>query len=156
MRIAGGLVVTADGTRKADLVVADGRIAAVEPPGGEGDVDARGCVVLPGGVDPHVHPLADIAAATTAAARGGTTTVLAFTAPRRGETPAQAYVRARDEHVPDASVEVRLHPAIWEPERLGRDELVELARLGARSVKLFTAFPELGMVASDRKLYETL
>jgi dihydropyrimidinase len=120
------------------------------------DVDARGCVVLPGGVDPHAHPLADIAAATAAAARGGTTTVLAFTAPRPGESPADAYVRARDELVPQAVVDVQLHPAIWEPERLDRAELERLRGVGARSVKLFTAFPELGMVASDRKLYETL
>jgi len=156
MRIAGGLVVTPEGAREADVVVADGRITALEAPSRGGDLDARDCVVLPGGVDPHAHPLADVAAATAAAARGGTTTVLAFTAPRPGESPADAFVRARDELLPAASVDVRLHPAIWEPERLGRSELEQLARVGARSVKLFTAFPELGMVASDRKLYETL
>src|ERR671932_464745 len=90
-------------------------------------VDTRGCVVLPGGVDPHAHPLADIEAATAAA-----------------------------ELVPRAAVDVRLHPSIWEPERLDRAELERLRAAGARSVKLFTAFPELGMVADDRKLYETL
>src|SRR5437879_5655247 len=120
------------------------------------DLDTRGCVVLPGGVDPHAHPLADVAASTAAAARGGTTTVLAFTAPFPDETAADAFVRARNELLPAASVEVQLHPAIWEPERLDRAELEQLARVGARSVKLYTAFPELGMVASDRKLYETL
>jgi len=119
-------------------------------------LDTRGCVVLPGGVDPHAHPLADVAAATTAAARGGTTTVLAFTAPRPGEAPTAAFERARDELVPQAAVDVRLHPAIWEPDRLDVAELERLRTAGARSVKLFTAFPELGMVADDRKLYETL
>lgn len=156
VRIAGGLVVTADGAREADVVVADGRIAALEPPSRDGDLDARGCVVLPGGVDPHTHPLPDLAAATAAAARGGTTTVLAFTAPRPGEPPADAFVRARDELLPAAHVDVRLHPAIWEPERLGPDELAALASVGARSVKLYLAYPELGMLPSDRKLYETL
>lgn len=156
MRIAGGLVVTPDGMREADVVVEDGRIAAVEAPTPSGDIDARDCVVLPGGVDPHTHPLADIVAATASAARGGTTTVLAFTAPRPGESASEAFRRARDELVPHATVDVQLHPAIWDPERLDRAELEQLARLGARSVKLFTAFPELGMVASDRKLYETL
>lgn len=156
MRIFGGLVVTPDGARAADVVVADGRIAAIELPSPSGDLDARGCVVLPGGVDPHAHPLADIVSATAAAARGGTTTVLAFTAPRPGEAASQAFARARDELVPQASVDVQLHPSIWEPERLDRDELERLAGIGARSVKLFTAFPELGMVATDGKLYETL
>src|SRR5439155_12919926 len=92
-------------------------------------LDTRGCVVLPGGVDPHAHPLADVAAATDAAARGGTTTVLAFTAPRPGESPAEAFVRARDELLPPASVEVQLHPSIWEPDRLGRGELADLAQV---------------------------
>ena len=156
MRIAGGLVVTPDGAREADVVAEDGRIAALAAPSPGGDVDARGCVVLPGGVDPHAHPLADVPAATAAAVRGGTTTVLGFTAPRPAESPAEAFVRARDELLTAAPVEVQLHPSIWEPERLGRVELEELARIGARSVKLFTAFPELGMVALDRKIYETL
>src|ERR671924_5263 len=114
MRIAGGLVVTPGGTREADVVVEDGRIAAMEEPTPGGDLDARGCVVLPGGVDPHAHPLADVAGATAEAARGGTTTVLAFTAPRPGESPADAFVRARDELLPGASVDVELHPSIWE------------------------------------------
>jgi dihydropyrimidinase len=156
MRIFGGLVVTVHGVREADVVVADGRIDAIEYPSAEGDLDARGCVVVPGGVDPHAHPLADIVAATEAAARGGTTTALAFTAPRPGESPAQAFARARDEDVPRAVVDVALHAAIWEPDRLDRAALEELARAGGRGVKLYLAFPELGMLPSDRTLYETL
>jgi dihydropyrimidinase len=113
-------------------------------------------VLIPAGVDPHTHPLGDLRAAGDAARRGGTTTLLAFTAPRPGESPASAYVRARDELLPQTDVTVQLHPAIWEPERLARDDLVEVARLGARAVKLYLAFGELGMKASDRTLYETL
>ena len=82
--------------------------------------------------------------------------MLAFTAPNPGESPTAAFVRAREELGPHAVVDVHLHPAIWEPERLDREELERLRGAGARSVKLFTAFPELGMVATDRKLYETL
>jgi len=157
MRITGGVVVRPEGAQKADVVVADGRIAAIEPPsGGGGDVDARGCVVLPGGVDPHTHLLSDPAAAGELAAHGGTTTALSFTAPQPGESPAEAWLRARDELLPLAAVDVFLNPSIWEPERLIRDDLVELKELGARSVKLFTAYRELGMQASDRTLYEAL
>ncbi len=61
LRINGGRVVTPDGTREADIVVSDGVIAAVGPPSGGGDLDARGCFVLPGGVDPHTHLLVDLA-----------------------------------------------------------------------------------------------
>ncbi len=170
LRVAGGLVVTPEGAREADVVIRDGRIAAVtpggsEPGGGAGErpggareelLDARGCVVLPGGVDPHTHPLPDLRRASESALAGGTTTLLAFTAPRPGETPADAWRRAERELLPLARTDVRLHPSIWEPERLRRADLVELRSLGATSVKLFLAYPELGMMASDRTLYETL
>jgi len=113
-------------------------------------------VLIPAGIDPHTHPLGDLRTAGEEARRGGTTTLFAFTAPRPGEPPAAAYIRARDELVPLTDVAVHLHPAIWEPDRLTRDDLVELAGLGARAVKLFLAYGELGMKASDRTLYETL
>jgi dihydropyrimidinase len=120
MRIAGGRVVTAGGVLQADVVVEDGRIVALEAPASRGDIGARGCVVLTGGVDPHAHPLADIGAATLAAARGGITTMLAFTAPRPDESPADAFTRARDEIVPLGVVDVHLHATISEPDLLGQ------------------------------------
>lgn len=156
LRIEGGLVVTPEGVREADVVVDGGRIAAVEAPATDGGVDARGCVVLPGGVDPHTHPLSDIRPATIAALRGGTTTALAFTAPLPGESPGDAWRRATRELLPLAAVDVRLHPSIWEPDRLTTADLTELRALGATSVKLFLAYGELGMQASDRTLSDTL
>ena len=156
MRICGGLVVTDAGSREADVFVAGTRIAAIEPPTAGGALDARGCVVLPGGVDPHTHPLSGLASATTAAGHGGTTTVFGFTSPRPGESPGAAWRRAVREQLPQATVDVSLHPAIWEPDRLTRADLEELSALGASSVKLYLAYPELGMMASDRTLYETL
>ena len=146
MRITGGLVVTREGTREADVVLDTG----------EEQLDARGCVVLPGGVDPHCHPLPDLRAASEAAARGGTTTLLAFTDPREDETATEAFVRARDELVPQSVVNVELHATIHQPDRLHRTELERLAAAGARAVKLYLAYPELGYLVSDRTLYETL
>jgi dihydropyrimidinase len=155
MRIAGGRVVTASGARDADVVVEDGVIAALEPPSRSGEIDAAGCLVFPGGVDPHTHPLADLAAASAAAARGGTTSMVAFTAPRPGETPLQAFLRAQEE-TPAASIGIRLHATISSPDRLDREQLGALADAGARSLKLYLAYPELGLLPSDRTLYETL
>ena len=145
MRIFGGLVVTADGARRDDVEIA----------GPEPDVDARGCVVLPGGVDPHTHPLGDLATAGAEALAGGTTTLVAFTAPQPGEAPAVAYLRAR-ETLSQTPAHVELHPSVWEPDRLRRDDLVALRQAGARAIKLFLAYSELGMRTSDRTLYETL
>jgi dihydropyrimidinase len=113
-------------------------------------------VLLPAGIDPHTHPLGDLAAACEEARRGGTTTLVAFTAPRPGESAADAYARARDELVPHATTDVVLQPAIWEPDRLRTEDLVAVHRLGARAVKLYLAFSELGMQASEQTLFETL
>lgn len=113
-------------------------------------------MLLPAGIDPHTHPLGDLAASCAQARRGGTTTLVAFTAPHQGERPAAAYVRARDELLPRATTDVLLHPTVADPERLRVGDLVELYELGARAVKLYLAYSELGMQASERMLYDTL
>ena len=56
--VRGGIVVHRTGAERADVAVADGRIAAVGPDldvAGAEEIDAGGIHVLPGGVDPHVH-----------------------------------------------------------------------------------------------------
>jgi len=66
--IRGGRVVDVDGTREADVAVADGEIVAVGPDavaevGGEraveSETDAAGSVVAPGLIDAHVHVMMD-------------------------------------------------------------------------------------------------
>ncbi|MBI3751839.1 MAG: dihydropyrimidinase, partial [Chloroflexi bacterium] len=99
-----GTVVTAAGSRRADVLVRSGRIAAVEPPdagigaAGAGSaevVDATGLLVLPGAVDVHTHVRVASDAEpdrffhdSVAAAFGGTTTFLAFNNPGTGSSPA--------------------------------------------------------------------
>ncbi|HET9849218.1 MAG TPA: dihydropyrimidinase, partial [Candidatus Dormibacteraeota bacterium] len=101
MLIRGGTVVTADGERKADVLVRDGRVAEVRPDlPPDGDViDATGQLVLPGVVDPHTHLLLDTGTARTAddfesgslsAAAGGVTTFLDFAPQQPGQRFAQA------------------------------------------------------------------
>src|SRR5713226_7493339 len=95
--VVGGTVLTPEGPRQADVLIADGKIAAVGDAGpGTGHVvDAAGCQVLPGGVDPHCHLMPDVRAATVAAALGGTTTALSFTNPGAGESDLECLLRCR-------------------------------------------------------------
>jgi dihydroorotase len=84
--IRGGRVVDATGERRADVVVEDGRVAAV----GEGlaadvELDAGGCLVAPGLVDLHTHlrqpgkeEAETVETGARAAALGGFTCVLAM------------------------------------------------------------------------------
>jgi len=60
MVLAGGDLVLPDRMMTASLVVDDGRIVSIDPPGpldaaGATVVDARGCYVVPGFIDVHVH-----------------------------------------------------------------------------------------------------
>ncbi|HLN08719.1 MAG TPA: dihydropyrimidinase, partial [Xanthobacteraceae bacterium] len=95
--IRGGDVVTPQGVARCDVAVAGETIAAVAAPGTLADttatriIDAAGKIVIPGGVDPHVHMhhpwmLPDGTTLTTkgpdhvgrAALHGGTTTLIDF------------------------------------------------------------------------------
>src|SRR5881396_4430086 len=94
--IRGGTVATATDSFKADVGIRGSAIAAI----GEGldkgkkEIDARGKLVLPGGVDSHSH-IEQLSAsgivnadtfesATVSAAFGGTTTVIPFAAQHVG------------------------------------------------------------------------
>jgi dihydropyrimidinase len=104
--IRGGTVVTAAGSREADVAVRDGRIvevAAAIPLEAAADVvEAAGLLVLPGAVDVHTHvriPSDEepdrFFRDSAAAAYGGTTTFLAFNNPGTGiSESAQATLRA--------------------------------------------------------------
>ena len=159
LQIAGGLVVTPRGVVGQDVVVEGERIRELVEPGTTTNLrvlDATGCYVLPGGVDPHTHLMTDVEPAARSAALGGTTTAISFTLPEEGETPAEALLRTRDELVPKAAVDVALHAYVSAPDRLTGADVAEVAELGATGIKLFTAYPELGLMASDRTVYETL
>src|SRR5581483_9572364 len=85
--VAGGTVATDSAVFAADVVIDDGRVAALAEPGTAGTcdelIDATGLVVLPGAIDPHAHfedpghtEREDFTTGTMAAAAGGITTVI--------------------------------------------------------------------------------
>ena len=56
--IKNGTIVTASDTFKADLCVEDGKISQIGANLSSADaevIDATGCYVFPGGIDPHTH-----------------------------------------------------------------------------------------------------
>src|SRR5919205_1041322 len=93
-----GRVGTAAESFVCDVGVRGGRIAALghELAKGEHEIDARGRLVLPGGIDGHCHlaqPLPDgsemadgFDTGTLSAACGGTTTVVPFAFQNRGQS----------------------------------------------------------------------
>jgi dihydropyrimidinase len=157
--VTGGTVITPGGPVRADVLIDGGTIAAIgdhDDPGGQ-RLDASGCYVLPGGVDPHCHLMPGVHAATSAAARGGTTTVLSFTGPAAGERDLDALLRNRGELEREGALtDIGLHAAIYDPEHISHDDLAAVRRAGAAAIKIFLAYPELGIMCSTRRLYELM
>lgn len=151
--IRGGTVVTALDRFVGDVYATGGLIAAVgpgiEPAGGDEVIDAHGQYVFPGGVDPHVHlalPVAgtvsadDFESGTAAALAGGTTTVIDFVHPERGEEPLEA-LAARRAEARDAVADYGFHMAItWWGEGTAAAIRACVAEEGIPSFKTYMAY----------------
>ncbi len=157
--IVGGTVVTARGSRRADVAVRGGSIAAVESdlsglaPGASRVVDAGGLLVLPGCIDVHTHTRVASNAEpdrffqdSVAAAFGGTTTFLAFNNPGTGSSAAahRSLLAGIDEFrratVFDAAVDYALSPAILGGMDDPVAELPAMVDAGVPTAKAFMVF----------------
>jgi dihydropyrimidinase len=168
LAVRGGLVVAPDGAREADVLIDGERIVAVTAPGeapASEEIDARGCVVLPGAVDAHVHVGLDYrlmdgstttsadryADASRAAAAGGTTTIIDFAMQVEGEGMlAPLERRLRD--VRPSAVDVALHCWMLEANAEALREIPELVARGVPSLKVFLAYSQLGEPMADEQL----
>jgi dihydropyrimidinase len=157
--LRGDRVVTPTGTGAFDLAIAGGRIVAVTAPGALGRpegarlIDATGKIVIPGGIDPHVHcawpmpaPDGSVSALTEppavvsrAALFGGTTTLIDFARVGLAETVQEA-IALRDadwrgachcDYAYHMMVEGDLRPDMPR-------ELAEAIQAGYATVKIFT------------------
>jgi len=150
--VRGGIVVSPAGVVAAGLAVQDGVIVAVAEddalPDAREIIDAAGCHVIPGVVDPHVHFRSpgfeykeDWVSGTAAAALGGVTTVLEMpnsdppTATLEGLRVKQA-IAARDAHV-----DYGLYGMLGQ-ENLG--DIPDLARHGVIGLKCFMGNNPIG------------
>ncbi len=146
----GGTVVTASEILQADVLVVGEQIAAVTKdlvvPEAE-VVDAKGKLILPGGIDPHTHfdlPMFNTVSSddhytgTKAAAFGGTTTVIDFI-PQDWDTLEEA-VQAWHVKAAKAAVDYSFHMNITRWDENTRRELPRLREWGITTVKVFTAY----------------
>ena len=89
--IKGGTIVTSDLNYKSDVLIENGKISAIGINlDGDKNLDASGCFIMPGGIDPHTHlempfmgtfSTDDFESGTKAALSGGTTMVVDFCLP---------------------------------------------------------------------------
>jgi dihydropyrimidinase len=163
--VTNGTVINASGRAEADLAMVGEEIVAIVPrsaggiPAGPDDVviDATGCLVVPGGVDAHVHMQLDTGtmvssdsfeSGSIAAAHGGTTTFVDFAEQRQGGNVLDSFEKRFAEAEGQCVIDWGLHQVLGgvnEQALIDTRSLIQ--REGVASIKLFMAYP--GRLFSD-------
>ena len=170
--IENGTCVTASDTFAADLLIEDEKIAAL----GTGlakvygqidkTIDAKGKLVIPGGIDVHTHldmPFGgafsadDFETGTTAAAHGGTTTLVDFAIqPQGGGALMQGLADWHAKAEGKAVIDYGFHMIVRDVNKSSLAEMDQLVKHeGVTSFKLFTAYPGVFYV-DDASIYRAL
>src|SRR6266576_1289014 len=141
---------------EADVAISGETITAIGRglPGGRREIDAKGRLVLPGGVDAHAH-IEQLSAAgivnadtfesaTVSAAFGGTTSVISFAAQHVGMALSQVVADYHALAKKGAVIDYAFHMIIADPtpETLQND-IPGLVRQGHSSIKIFMTYDRL-------------
>ena len=151
--VRAGRVATASDITNCDVGIKNGRVVALAEDlgAGEREIDASGKLVLPGGIDSHVHieqmssagivNADDFYSGTVSAAFGGNTTIIPFAAQQRGESLRQV---VQDYHAcaePKAVIDYAFHLIISDPsEQVLGQELPALIEDGYTSFKVYMTY----------------
>jgi dihydropyrimidinase len=158
--VAGGSLVAPEGVRRADLGIADGRIAAVgdlaDAAAGE-RIDADGLLVLPGAIDEHVHPIYhdDPGATSVAAVHGGITSALHFAYAKPGESLVTSVAALREQSERTSLIDFGIHAGMFDPGAQAA-EMAAVAATGVRTFKVFLAYGAQGWMTDDAALIDVL
>ncbi|MDA0679708.1 MAG: dihydropyrimidinase [Proteobacteria bacterium] len=167
--IKGGRIVTAVDDYVGDILLENGRVEAIgrslKVPDAEVH-DASGQLIIPGGVDVHVHmetPMGNgvetcdtFETGTKSAAFGGTTTILDFAQQFKGESPKAALDRRLASAEPQCCIDYGFHSILTDVSKSALSELPDLVNNdGVSSVKLYMAYPDVLMV-DDADIYRTM
>ncbi|HDQ14415.1 MAG TPA: dihydropyrimidinase [Sediminispirochaeta sp.] len=170
--IKNGTVVNSEHSYLADVAVNGEKISALGLGlKGRREIDAAGALVIPGGVDTHVHLSLDLGGGlvssddfftgTRAAAFGGTTTVVPFLHPEEGDGPRQVFDKRQGEAEGQVVVDYGWHMNIG-PGAFGGDYgdadgprrfVEQSAALGISTFKLYMAY---GYRLDDVRLYRAM
>jgi dihydropyrimidinase len=165
--IRNGTVATAADITDCDIGIRGGVVATLGKglASGTREIDARGRLVLPGGIDSHCHIeqrssagvvcADDFYSATVSAAFGGTTTVIPFAAQHRGQSLRQVVEDYHAAAGPKAVIDYAFHLIISDPsEQVMGQELPALIRDGYTSFKVYMTYDLLAL--DDRQMLDIL
>lgn len=165
IKIEGGTVVTSEKEFVANVWVENDKIIVVGNSALHPDVviDAHGRYVLPGAIDPHVHmelptpagPSSDdFYSGSIAALYGGTSTLIDFVTPSKGQSLVEALeVRKAEASKSLADYSFHVSPIEWRSSM--EEEIAECIKRGITSFKIYMAYK--GVVGlSDEDVYKVL
>lgn len=164
LAVRGGTIVTAADVVPCDIGIKDGRIAALagQIADAQETIDASGLLVMPGGIDSHVHLAQHAYGATMAdgfesgsrsAIAGGNTTIIPFSLQPRGASLRESVEGHHKLAEGKCYVDYGFHLIVSDPTPtvLGQ-ELPALVADGYTSFKVFMTYDDL--VLNDRQLLE--
>ena len=162
----GGTVVSGTGTKRADLLVEDEKIVEAGKnlkTDADRVVDVTGCLLFPGFIDSHTHFDLDVCNTTTAddfytgsraALRGGTTTVIDFACPNKGESLHYGLDLWHKKADGRTFCDYGFHMTIDDWNESIRAELPDMFAKGISSFKMYMTYP--AMMVGDRDMYWAL
>jgi dihydropyrimidinase len=161
--ISGGTLVKGDTLVEMDLGISGGVIAPVgKELKGRKHLDAAGMLVIPGGIDPHVHlemptPVAtssdDWFTGTRAAACGGTTTVIDFVEPLKAECLLHAFDSRRAQADGRSVIDFGFHMTL---DRTDPETLRQIPGVIAAGLTTFKCYTTYAMRLDDAQLLTAL
>ncbi|RLB54760.1 MAG: dihydropyrimidinase [Deltaproteobacteria bacterium] len=162
--ITNGRVVTATDDYFADVYIEGEKIAQIGKNlnvTADETIDAKGKLVIPGGIDPHTHlemPFGgttsadDFETGTIAAAHGGTTTLIDFAIQTKGESTIKGLDTWHAKADGKATIDYGFHMIITDMPDERLPEMTKLRDEGISSYKLFMAYPGV-LYVDDGTLY---
>ena len=172
--IANGTVISATGTHLNTVVVEGERIVALlDPTSSDHDsaitsgarvIDATDKYVIPGGVDVHTHmemPFGGTESAdtfetgSTAAAWGGTTTIIDFAIQQKGGTLHAALDRWHEKAGGHCAIDYGYHMIMTDVTDVSLKEMSVMHDEGVTSFKLFTAYPGV-LYSTDAEIFRAM
>jgi dihydropyrimidinase len=166
--IKNGTIITATETTRADLGISGEKVSAIATQLPKENatqiIDATNLLLLPGGIDVHTHldmPFGgttsadDFLTGTTAAAFGGTTTIIDFAIQYKGQTLRQAFDSWMQKAHDKATIDFAFHCIITDLGSAQLEEMGQLIREGVTSFKLFMAYPGVFML-DDATIFKAM
>jgi dihydropyrimidinase len=162
--IRGGRVVTEQTVTQQDIFIEGEQIQAIghlNDEKAEDVIDAEGLLVLPGGVDTHVHlndvfmntvSVHDYYTGTLAAAFGGVTSIVDFSNQVPGGSLKKTLDDKHEEAAGKALIDWGVHPVITEPTEETLDEIPYVIEQGAPTIKCYMTFRDDGLLVEDEDL----